>query len=124
MFVANFIGLPPMNLIPLKKQFADYFIEEAEVNLPTTIPPIDQCFLGIRPEDVKISQESGYPLTISFIENVGSDQYLHGEINQTKMIVRALPTIEFLIGETIFLDFPDNKCHYFDGESGQRLEEF
>jgi sn-glycerol 3-phosphate transport system ATP-binding protein len=72
-FVAAFIGAPPMNLLPLR---------EFDAKLPGA--PDDAGILGIRPEDLQLSNGGapaggvGLDLTVEAIERVGAETYIYG----------------------------------------------
>jgi len=99
LFVAGFIGSPQMN-----------FIEgpEAEKRGGKTI--------GIRPEHLKVSRESGdWSGTVGIAEHLGSDTFLHIAVDGVGSI-KARVEGEFGLnhGQKAFLTPDPTKLHRFD----------
>ena len=77
-FVANFIGSPGMNFIPVNEKISP---NQSSVNISETTLPIpfqrgasssDQNFLGVRPENLKLVSENGIKGNIFGVEYLGS----------------------------------------------------
>ena len=76
-FVASFMGAPPMNLIDARLEGG-----QVMVNGATALAPAEgegAITLGIRPEDVELSDE-GTPFTIDIVEELGAHRLLHGQL--------------------------------------------
>lgn len=100
-FVAKFIGNPPMNIL--------------EKN---------SYFLGIRPEDVQISRvqsSDSYIFHLEMIEFFGNHYCLRGKVKDKDFSILASMEKEYKIGEILFLEFPLEKQHFFDLVTGQRI---
>ncbi|MCO7124804.1 ABC transporter ATP-binding protein [Sporolactobacillus shoreicorticis] len=122
-FVATFIGMPQMNVfhaagsdsarwddfIPLSLKKSDSYTQ-------------GRVLLGIRPENILVAAD-GLPVTVNYAELMGADTYVHGEIAGTdkQIVIRCEPDRDFCSGETVYVRFPEDKCHFFDAESGKRL---
>ena len=105
-FVAGFIGSPKMNLI--SGEFAD------KNNAHT---------IGIRPEHIAITQSEGNLIgEIKMSESLGSDTFVHVEINnfQQNITVRAEGEKNFIRGEKINLNYNKENLHLFN-EVGERI---
>ena len=99
-FVAGFIGSPKMNLI--SGEFAD------KNNAHT---------IGIRPEHIAITQSEGNLIgEIKMSESLGSDTFVHVEINnfQQNITVRAEGEKNFIRGEKINLNYNKDNLHLFN----------
>lgn len=83
LFVAGFIGTPPMNLIPA--QVRDGLLIVAGAPLPVSLPPgaPEDVVLGVRPQDVTMAK-AGDPGTIPgkvwMVELIGSERLIEVEI--------------------------------------------
>ena len=99
LFVASFIGSPAMNLLSVKKSNGGYEFSGQPVNIPEFIEEPNELVMGIRPEDCKLSATEGFPMEITYIEELGSDQFVHGIVEGQKVIIRELPDKELHIGE-------------------------
>ena len=131
-FVAAFIGAPPMNLLPLR---------EFDAKLPGV--PDDAGILGIRPEDLQLSNGGapaggvGLDLTVEAIERVGAETYIYGlraqENAQRPLSAKPgdLPPGEILvripgqsgpaIGERIKAVAVREKLHLFSADGRKRV---
>jgi sn-glycerol 3-phosphate transport system ATP-binding protein len=129
-FVASFIGAPPMNLMPLH--------DAGGVSAPGS-----DGILGIRPEDLVISNETpagglGLDLTVEAIERVGAETYLYGlrsqqadaptvsarpgELPPGEVLVRIPGQDAPAIGQRIRATAPREKLHLFSADGRSRIE--
>ena len=102
-FVAGFIGSPKMNLISGDKNNAHT--------------------IGIRPEHIAITQSEGNLIgEIKMSESLGSDTFVHVEINnfQQNITVRAEGEKNFIRGEKINLNYNKENLHLFN-EVGEKI---
>lgn len=127
-FVAEFIGSPAMNL--LEAQSVDnkivlaqdvYFDKPAEINVQ------GQIKLGIRPEHIEIlpiNDAQALKFTIDIIEHLGSVNLLHGRLinSNTPLIVQTSLTHSWQENQIIALRFNPQKLHFFNADTGMRLE--
>lgn len=127
-FVAEFIGSPSMNFLPVKTiqnegfEMPDGKIYSALKSLPQ-LP--DTLTLGIRPEHLQLSTESDADLImqIRLMENLGADQLLYGVVGSgTDLItVRVAGNLRVNSDQRIGLKVPSESVHLFDIQSGLRL---
>jgi sn-glycerol 3-phosphate transport system ATP-binding protein len=132
-FVAGFIGSPPMNLIPVKVDTLRRVRDEKGIalNIPGRLIPASvedrQCYLGMRPEHMRL-HAAGITMEVEMIEILGSEQLIHGRRGETPIVVRC-PVAETLrepirVGDTIEVgDDGHHPLHWFDRETGKRLED-
>jgi multiple sugar transport system ATP-binding protein len=101
LFVAGFIGSPRMNFVNGP---------EAEKQGAAT--------LGIRPEHISLSPESGtWKGTVGISEHLGSDTFLHIRADDLGSITaRADGDIGFKHGQTVYLTPQRDKIHRFSAE--------
>ena len=129
-FVADFFGSPSMNLIngeiveennklafknnQLKVQIPDHFSDKVS----------GKVTLGIRPEHVKIKSDGGeIQDVIDLVEPMGKDTLLYFKAGAERpfiVIIEGLVTNDFKSGQSVGLDFSDDKVFLFN-EHGQRL---
>ncbi|MGY4534751.1 multiple sugar transport system ATP-binding protein [Pseudomonas sp. TE3786] len=135
LFVASFIGSPPMNFIPLRLQRRDGRLlalldsGQARCELPLAMQDEGlenrEVILGIRPEQISLaSAGSNLPsiLTeVEVIEPTGPDTLVFVNLNQTKVCCRLAPDMAPKVGETLELQFDPDKVLLFDAQSGERL---
>ena len=102
-FVASFIGSPPMNLL-----------RHAPNSKPGTI-------LGIRPEHLDITS-AGWEVRVDTVELLGAERLVYATMGGDSLIVRieegsAAPKA----GDTIHVTPRENRLHWFHAETGKRL---
>lgn len=113
-FVAGFIGAPPMNLV---KPAAAEILGAA---------PSGAVTLGFRPEDVLLdgsAPEGGMRLraVLDGVEPVGAESYLHAHgAEGARMILRAPGRARLEPGTELEIRAPAEKLHWFDAQ-GKRL---
>ena len=143
-FVAGFIGSPAMNLGTFTINGDVAQIGAAKVGLSKAtldaITPADngKVVIGFRPEALDVvsaSDEHSIPVRISFVEELGSDAYVYGELvgaedadsklgsgeDSSQIIVRVPPRTAPGAGETIYVRIRPNEEHIFSSSTGERL---
>ncbi len=136
LFVASFIGSPPMNFIPLRLQRKDGRLValldsgQARCELPLGIADAGledrEIILGIRPEQITLANEqvTGLPTLraeVQITEPTGPDTLVFVMVNQTKVCCRLAPDAAPAIGATLNLLLDPSKVLIFDAASGERL---
>jgi len=136
-FVAGFIGSPPMNMIEgsLVRKDGKMFFEAGSIKFE--IPPemilsndlnqVKKITLGLRPEDVSVTVK---PIGLRIIfkgkvyitESVGSIKYVTVETDG--LMIRAMAEMGFNadIGEDVYFSFKLRKAYLFDTKSGNRID--
>ena len=119
LFVASFIGLPPMNFFDVEVKdgqlictdFAvDLTAEEKETLLRYEGKTI---VLGVRPED--IVQGGKINVSVYSNENLGMTTLVNGSVGSHKITCKFREWCNFKAGDTVGVSF--NKKHFFDKET-------
>ena len=126
-FVAGFLGSPPMNFFPGRRVSDDIVCEVSGTRVPLSLPAPyrarvaegEAMTIGLRPEHVcltRTGEAPGVPCTVDMIEVSVSDAahilYLrHGESTFCAKIALQQPMRP---RETCWLHFPPQHMHYFD----------
>ncbi|MEA5580654.1 ABC transporter ATP-binding protein [Nodularia harveyana UHCC-0300] len=134
-FVAEFIGSPPMNFIPVTFHAPLLITHE---NFRLTLPEIwekslqkydkQTIILGIRPEHLILSVPAtkNLPVKVDLVENLGNDSFLVVKISQPEspithtdnfLQVRIPPDRLVSFGEQLWLSLNSEKLHFFDPET-------
>jgi ABC-type sugar transport system ATPase subunit len=121
LFVAQFMGSPPMNTLPVTQQDGQLwtaggwrFPVPAGVKLPEG--PVT---LGVRPEDLKLA-ESGQAATVFVSEPLGNEVIVNVTVGEALLKLRAGPSVRPTRGETVFVAADPTRLHVFDAQ-GTRL---
>ncbi|MEX6506217.1 sn-glycerol-3-phosphate import ATP-binding protein UgpC [Jiella sp. M17.18] len=125
LFVATFIGSPPMNLIPLSESVAPLFASVAS-------PSSRRVTLGVRPESVRLlgegeaasAAETAFDLTVTGVEVVGAESYVYGALGEERVeIAVRVPGYSHLEpGTQVRAAAPLDAFHRFDSETGKRID--
>ncbi|WP_422678770.1 ABC transporter ATP-binding protein [Chamaesiphon minutus] len=134
-FVAQFIGSPPMNLIPVQaklplsignKQFRMTLSAEWETILDGYVGK--PLLMGIRPEHFTLGLPAtkNFRGTIETVEALGNDTYISVQILDLDRVdlivqVRVAPDKIVTIGEEVWLSPTTEKIHLFDPDTGLAL---
>ena len=135
-FVAEFIGSPKMNLMPVET--GDSHIKLL-ASVPQTValdaPAPDTAWLGVRPEHIDLEMSDGAPGapkitgtltgaitgTLIVCEYLGSEQFAYVDCGFDEMItVRVDPDRELVTGAAVTLRLDAGALHWFD-RAGQRI---
>ena len=120
-FVASFIGLPPMNFFDgevrdgaIRFDGFDYPLSESEKNLLSAYEG-KVITLGVRPENV-VPDDAGYvQLDVTLNENLGQNTLVHGNVNGHKLIAKVRDWCTYKNGDVVNFSF--NRVHFFDKET-------
>jgi multiple sugar transport system ATP-binding protein len=134
-FVATFLGAPPMNLVPgaVAREGGGYRFRRDGVDLalsPAAMRLADGALepacegtaqLGIRPEHLRLGGpgELGIAGSVAVLEPVGSDLYVAVDIGGSIMQVRTDPDSAVAVADNVTLTFDPVRVHIFaaDGAS-------
>jgi multiple sugar transport system ATP-binding protein len=134
-FVAEFIGSPPMNFLPV--QFKSPLLishPKFRLTLPegwaTPLRAYDgrSLTLGIRPEHlfVSVPAPKNLPVRVDLVEALGSETYLSvslsGDPTAQSLQVRTDPDRPITLGEELWLSMNPEKIHLFDADTGMAIQ--
>ncbi len=143
-FVAGFIGSPAMNLgrFTVSGDVATLGAAKIQLSKATldAIAPEDggKVTIGFRPESLEVvsaKDEHSIPVRLSFVEELGSDAYIYGELvgaegsedklgsgeDSSQIIVRVPPRTAPEPGETVYVRIKPGQEHIFSASTGERL---
>ncbi|MEM6383646.1 MAG: sn-glycerol-3-phosphate ABC transporter ATP-binding protein UgpC [Pseudomonadota bacterium] len=119
-FVASFIGNPAMNLIEGSVSGGVFTAENVEIGGLSA--PDGAVTLGFRAEDATVVESGGQiNAPIYTLELLGDATMVTVRIGGALVSVRADKNFSAAIDETVSIAVPDNICHVFDGDSGERV---
>jgi multiple sugar transport system ATP-binding protein len=136
LFVAEFIGSPPMNLVPGRiGHEADKtvlaFAEGLRIELPQQIVarysglPAKDVVLGFRPEHLRDAagpNTTPLSLKIALLEPLGSDTMVHAHFGGHRIVGRVAPERLSDADTSVVLHLDLNHILLFDPASGDRLQ--
>lgn len=137
LFVAGFVGSPPMNLInctfmqengggyldattfrlKLGKKFVDIIRERASSS---------ELILGLRPENLSISGEAKEPENfipgeVYVVEPLGGETIVDVKVGESLVRLKEKPTFRAKMNEKVKMVFDENDMHLFDKETAKAI---
>lgn len=134
-FVAEFIGSPPMNFLPVQVQ-APLLISHPQFRLTlseswaASLKPYDgrSLILGIRPEHCYISAPAPKNLNVVVerVEALGAETHITARLSEAStqmppLQARIEPDRRIQIGESLWLAIAADKLHLFDPTTGEAI---
>jgi sn-glycerol 3-phosphate transport system ATP-binding protein len=119
-FVARFIGTPPMNLLRLLPSAAGAVIAGTDGPAFFSVEHAS-AMLGVRPEHIEIGFERGVRAGVESVEYLGGDSLIVCRVGTERVAVRAAGSVGLSRGESTWLRWAPGAQHYFD-TSGNRRE--
>ena len=122
LFVAQFIGSPPMNIV--KGSLADgYFLaQDAKIASPVK-GKVENAVLGIRPEDCTITSPAKGSLkgTVYTTELIGDHTLVTMKVGGDFLTVKAVKDYTAKSGELVGVAFAKDHIYIFDATDGKRI---
>ena len=123
LFVASFIGLPPMNFFDvivagdrLQGEGIEYLLSEEEID---TLSAYNgrKITLGVRPENITAGGD--IPVHVTANENLGMNTLVHGTIevpgSSLKITAKLAGWCNYKPGDVVKVSF--NRVHFFDKDT-------
>jgi multiple sugar transport system ATP-binding protein len=127
LFVADFIGSPPMNFLPFRDSVATgaqaIRLGEGEVSIPAARETLAEreLVLGVRPEHVRFSDRGMVRGEVYGTEYLGTTQIVTVTTRYGALKARSPASMHFRIGEGVGLDFRPDTLSIFDKASGRAI---
>ncbi len=133
LFVAQFIGTPPMNFLTGTLQREGRWMKGAGFELPmppklqaqsATIPEGTPLIIGIRPEHIHEAPMEGTNLltaSVEFVEPLGDNLVVHSKLGESELVLKVDPHRALTAGDTVTLHVATEHLHIFDSRNELRL---
>ncbi|MBS3909819.1 MAG: ABC transporter ATP-binding protein [Actinobacteria bacterium] len=138
LFVAGFIGTPPMNLVSAtfyQKEKTFFSLGEAQVGIDDRAHEAlirngfhvgDKVVIGIRPGDIsagliETKDEPSLKGTIELVEVLGTEVFVHVQTQVGVLTAKHVGNLSFRVGDAIRVSLKQNAIHIFDPETGNRI---
>ena len=120
-FVASFIGLPPMNFFDVRVNGGKLVGQNFQVGLTAEEQSILKAYngkeitLGVRPENIVLGED--VPVDVTTNENLGMNTLVHGYVAGTKgrIVAKLKGWADYKNGDGVKFTF--NRKHFFDKET-------
>jgi sn-glycerol 3-phosphate transport system ATP-binding protein len=118
-FVARFIGTPPMNLLRLARGKTGAIVLGSDGPGVASLELAD-AMLGVRPEHI-VAGLDGCSAHVVNVEYLGADSLVACRIGEQALTMRTGGRVAFRRGDITRLSWAAGAAHYFDAASGERL---
>jgi multiple sugar transport system ATP-binding protein len=127
LFVATFMGSPPMNLVEGRVDAGSFRSATGALVVPAamTAGPVT---LGVRPEDLQPAAAARAPRTAAIaakvvvVEPLGNEALVHARTADFEVTARVAPDIAPTPGDALNFAVDLDKVHFFDPTTGDRLD--
>jgi multiple sugar transport system ATP-binding protein len=133
LFVAGFIGTPPMNTITARVvpegDGLAAGLPGGRVPLPAPLAAavatraLDDVVVGVRPEHLTLGTSGLVPATVTVIESLGHERNIACRLDDGTLVITRQDVDDPAprVGESIRLMADERHLHVFDAESGERI---
>ncbi len=134
LFVARFIGNPPMNTVPATVVTSD---GAPAVQLPGCVVPFppalaaaverahpESVIVGVRPEDLDVDPAGAVPATVTVVESLGHERHVICRLEDSTMVIvrQAADVVPPREGESVRLAAVPEHLHVFDAATEVRID--
>lgn len=130
-FVANFIGNPPMNIFKAKvsggKLHSGISGIDSKITAPQSQTSSNEIYVGIRPEDISLQTEQTpshfvtWEAPLELFEPLGATELLYLTCGDHRIIAQISSTDNLKIGQTVRVSAPQEAFNFFDVSTGTRI---
>ncbi len=118
LFVAEFMGTPPMNV--LDEKVIKHLKNKIDLE---TLKQDKEIILGLRPEHIKVVEKEKGKLEakLNMIGSIGSEAILYLEIENKEILAKVNEKPSAEEGQTVGIDFNENELLVFDETTKERI---
>ena len=125
-FVAQFIGSPPMNFLDFNGMVGiggkEVHLSDSTMAIPPSLEGANGTLtFGVRPEHVKLDDNSDYRGKVKATEYLGTTQIITLDTPNGVLKARVASSDSVKVGETTGLRFDPRTITLFDGKNGKAL---
>ena len=140
LFVAGFIGTPPMSLLACDLVHRNGAVRAVSQGLAVDLPErassavrerpgLSKVVVGLRPEAVRVSlhppspagSPTPFPATVYAVEPLGDENIVDLRIGILALQARTAPSIRPTIGDLVWVDPIRSEVHVFDPETQEAI---
>ena len=131
-FVAQFIGIPPMNMIDGRIAEQDgvpvFENDFCRVEIPGEKRELLKQFagkevtMGMRPEDVQVSEGKGVAeAVVDVVQPLGPQKFLYLKMGGVDYTARVPVETKASVNDTVHVDFAMERVHFFDSSTEKAI---
>ncbi len=122
LFVAQFIGSPPMNIIKGTLDGTNFMAHGEKIGSPVK-GRIDNAVLGVRPEDCAVTSlaKGDIKADVYTTELIGDHTLVTAKIGSDMLTVKASKDFVAKSGDRVGISLPKSSLYVFNGADGARV---
>ena len=121
LFVAGFIGSPPMNLLPGRAEGRRFTLGTTTLDLPEAAPRDGELLLGVRPEHLQ-PEAQAWALQVEMQEMLGAERLLYARLGGVPLVLRVEATqVPPALGQAVHVGAAARHLHWFDPQTLKRI---
>jgi len=121
LFTASFIGTPPMNLLELANGLDGAVVSGGSDHVVFNGPG-EGRILGVRPEDISLSDDTGLLVELTAADYLGADTILNAPVGNQIIQIRVPGRYQLGAKNRVHLTWPQQAVHIFEKASGKKIE--
>jgi multiple sugar transport system ATP-binding protein len=127
LFVAEFVGMPRINLLPARTMLANggFWLEADDFRLPAAwLPPQERVIISARPEDMSIHfqpQPDAVEFKVYAIQPTGPEMFVQLKRGNRTVVVRETRQVDLKMDQSVWLSIELSQVNFYDEKSGRML---
>ncbi|MCA0454638.1 MAG: ABC transporter ATP-binding protein [Chloroflexi bacterium] len=120
--VAQLVGTPKINLFTAHRQNGHLHVADSPLRMPTPHGDVpESVLLGVRPENVRLTENGAYTGKVALIEPLGVETIIHIRTGD-QTIVSIVPGVSPVrLADEVRFDVPVDHLHLFEPTSKLRI---
>jgi multiple sugar transport system ATP-binding protein len=120
LFVAKFLGNPPINIFEANLVGGKLVMKDGEVIVEGFTQEDQEVYVGLRPEYLRVSEKGNITARIDLVEHIGRDTMILCEIEGYDHLIRAIVPNDRIFETGEIVKFDCTKLFVFNAETGER----
>ena len=125
LFVASFIGNPPINQLNGHMEKGNFVLEDGSASISLDRPDVKdgtKVVLGIRPEAIMLNQKS-HDMSAVIVQRytMGKEELAFVDVGNQRIRVYLSNDYKYEVGDTVNMKLREKGIFLFDQESGERI---
>ena len=122
-YVSQLVGTPRINLMDAVPENGILQVINCPIGVPTELYQGDlpeECKLGIRPEDVRLTPDGAFAGEVMLTEPLGVETVVHVKIGEQTLLSTQSGITHYRPGDAVRCDIVRERLHFFN-EEGDRI---